>query len=358
MVIVKQKIVVNKMFSGFNVSPDNAIRDVLREHVRRAQDDADADSFGIHLDEFTTLLDEEDVFDVAPDIGPQPPFLETCTVPQEYTIVETPERPIRVLQAAFNQLRAGYTVILYGPRRSGKSVLIRHICQRMRPLFPDVVCFTKTKASGEYFSFLPYDHVIEGLDEDLLLSLLMNQCKLKKKESRGEFVGNYNLLIIIDDCMAEKLRYKDIFNAVFFNGRHYNVTLLVTVQDVKGIAPAATINADLVYTFSLPDRRGRDTIREKFADYLTRHEFDALYDSEEINKKYHVVCFDIAHRYNPIDSRISFGCCDPASEEPFVMGDRHMWNGSLKQLSELGHDDLIARDEWDIVEPKPKAKKK
>lgn len=76
--------------------------------------------------------------------------------------------------------------------------------------------------------------MIEGLDEDLLLTLIKNQKKIKMKETRGEFVGNYNLLIIIDDCMAEKLRYKDIFNQVFFNGRHYNITLIVTVQDVKG----------------------------------------------------------------------------------------------------------------------------
>ena len=255
-------------------------------------------------------------------------------------------------------IRPGYTVILYGPRRSGKSMFIRNICQRLRPYFPDVVCFTKTKASGEYFSFLPYDHVIDGLDEDLLLALLKNQRKLKKKESRGEFVGNYNLLIIIDDCMAEKLRYKDIFNAVFFNGRHYNVTLLVTVQDVKGIAPAATINADQVFTFSLPDRRGRDTIREKFADYLSRNEFDALYDDPQINKKYHIIGYDIAHRYNPIERRISIGCCDPNAEEPFVMGDRHMWDNSLKQLKELAFEHLIIQDEWAIVKTKKKSKSK
>src|SRR5690606_13906880 len=126
--------------------------------------------------------------------------------PQVYCTINAGDRTLDVLQGSFNQIRPGYTVILYGPRRSGKSMFIRHICQRLRPYFPDVICFTKTKASGEYFSFLPYDHVIDGLDEDLLLALMMNQRSLKMKESRGDFVGNYNLLVIIDDCMAEKLR--------------------------------------------------------------------------------------------------------------------------------------------------------
>lgn len=345
------------MLTGFRVTAEDATKSLLEEYARQRNEDSD-DEYGVHLNEFTALLDEEDIFDTSEDVGPSPPFMEHAEEVLEYCTIETGERPLTVIQGAFNMIRPGYTVILYGPRRSGKSMLVRHICQRLRPYFPDVVCFTKTKASGEYFSFLPYDHVIDGLDEDLLLALLKNQRKLKKKETRGEFVGNYNLLLIIDDCMAEKLRYKDIFNAVFFNGRHYNVTLLVTVQDVKGIAPAATINADMVYTFSLPDRRGRDTIREKFADYLSRNEFDALYDADEINKKFHIVGFDIAHRYNPINRRISIGCCDPETEEPFVMGDRHMWDNSLKQLKDLGFEHLISQDAWDIVEAKKKTDSK
>lgn len=345
------------MLSGFNITQEDALSSIIQDHIRKIKAN-DKDRFGIHLDEFSALVDEEDVFDCAEATGPDPPFLEHCTKPVEFCKVQTEDRELTVLNGAFNQIRPGYTVILYGPRRSGKSMFIRHICQRMRKFFPDVVCFTKTKASGEYFQFLPYDHVIDGLDEDLLLELMMNQRELKMAESRGEFVGNYNLLIIIDDCMAEKLRYKDIFNAVFFNGRHYNITLIVTVQDVKGVAPAATINADQAYSFSLPDRRGRDTVREKFVDYLSKNEFDDLFDSPDINKKFHIVGFDIAHRYNPINRRISIGCCDPATEEPFVMGDRHMWNDSLKQLEELGHGHLIDQDHWDIVEAKPKKDKK
>lgn len=95
-------------------------------------------------------------------------------------------------------------------------------------------------------------------------------------------------------------------------------------------------------------------MREKFCDYLSRNEFDALLDSPEVNKKYHMVGFDIAHRYNSLDTRISLGCCEPDTAEPFVMGDRHMWNNCLDQLSDLGFEHLIAQEKWDIVEAKPK----
>ena len=363
----------------------------------------DEGKYGVCMNEFKDLVDEEDYFDAADDEGPNPVVEEElkghvpyCYIPMDiddselkgpvrqtrkkgytntvkkYSDEEEEEeeeenkemissgmrdgqRCFAVNRAAYNMFRPGYTIVLYGPRRSGKSVMIRNICQRMRHLFPEVVVFTMTKASAEYFNFIPYCRVIEGLDEDLLERLIDHQMELKKAMSRGEDVGNPNLLVILDDCMAQGLRYAKTLNRLFYNGRHSNITLIVSVQDVRGIAPSATINTDVAITFSLPDHRGRDTVREKFCDYLTRNEFDRLYDSDEINKKYHMIFFDIAHRYNPIDKRISFGCVDTDKEEPFVMGCREMWTGSAesrRQLEELGFGYLLDLEDWGIVKPR------
>lgn len=368
---------------------------------------ADEDRYGVQMDEFTDLVDDEDFFDAGLGGGPNPPFEEElrCHIPvceiqmdpddsdtaynkeringsgkkkelpiadegvdegdnpnaqvatvQCNTYAENKRRGTFVVnQAAYNMFRPGYTIVLYGPRRSGKSKLIKNICQRMRHWFPEVVVFTMTKSSGEYFSYVPYHRVIEGLDEDLLEKLIEHQTRKKEARSRGEDVGNMNLLIIIDDCMAEGLRYKKTFNRLFYNGRHSDITLIVAVQDVRGIAPSATINADIACSFSLPDHRGRDTVREKFVDYLTRDEFDNLYDHPVINQKYHVVLFDVAHRYNPLDKRISIGCVDENAEEPFVLGNREMWtetSASKRQLIELGFEYLLDQEDWGIVKPK------
>lgn len=406
------------MFGHYPHNFKKTVSDLVELAVGGGQDDQER--YGVQMNEFKDLIDEEDYFDAGLGDGPEPrieeiltghvPYCQIPLDPQDqeldprvrrtriqgdktakkrekpYTdeelssgrlpdVVEygAEEAPIAgvgfkdgktaftVNRMAYNMFRPGYTIILYGPRRSGKSKLIANICQRMRHYFPEVVCFTMTKSSAEYFGYLPYNRVIEGLDEDLLEKLFKHQQKLKEAMSRGEDVGNPNLLIILDDCMAEGLRYKKTFNKIFYNGRHVNITLIVAVQDVRGIAPSATINCDVACTFSLPDHRGRDAIREKFADYLTRDEFDNLYDSEHINKKYHIVLFDIAHRYNPLDKRISFGCVDEEAEEPFVMGNRAMWTESpqsRKQLEELGFGYLMDKEDWGIIKPKGKKKEK
>ena len=323
----------------------------ITEALSTCQDVRDEnDGYGVFLDEMHKLADIEDKFDTAENNGPDPAIEEELDKYQPYTLIETPYLSININKMAYNMFLVGYTIIVYGPRRSGKSKFIKNLCQRLRPYYPNAVCFTKTKSSCEYHSFLPDTCIIEGLDEPLLLKLLLDQAKKKRAESRGIHQGNYNLLLIIDDCMAEKLRYRDIFNMVFFNGRHYNVTLIVTVQDVKGIAPAATLNADMAVTFCLPDRRGRDTIREKFVDYLDRRQFDTIMDDQRINKKYHLLCFDIAHRYNNIDTRISFGSVDEKKEEKFVLGNKELWKNDKQQLKDLGFEKLLNTDDWGIIE--------
>lgn len=386
---------------GFNHFPtlEGTVGTVIEKCVAGRHEEG---KYGVKMDEFKDLVDDEDVFDGSPEGGPCPKINERLDghVPyveipldideKEIKLTKTKKKNIKevidvdeaedtddnqredqfsdyvkgirdghssftVNEAAYNLFRPGYTVILYGPRRSGKSVAVRNIAARMRHYFPEVVVFTMTKASGEYFTWVPYCRVVEGLDEDVLQNLIDHQMSLKKKRSRGIDVGNMNLLIIIDDCMAQGLRYVKTFNQLFYNGRHLDITLFVLVQDVRGIAPSATINADVVCTFSLPDRRGRDTIREKFCDYLTRDEFNRLYDHPDINKKHHLVMFDIAHRYNNINQRISFGCVDIDAEVPFVMGSREMWCESAEsrqQLEDLGFGYLMEIPDWGIIEPR------
>lgn len=136
------------MLSNFHIdlTQEDAISKVLEQHITNSRTQ---DKFGVHLNEFSALVDEEDLYDASDDIGPSPPYAESLEGYVPYCTVETGERTLVVNYAAYDMVRPGYTVIIYGPRRSGKSAFIAQLCQRLRPLFPDVVVFTMTKASGE-----------------------------------------------------------------------------------------------------------------------------------------------------------------------------------------------------------------
>lgn len=309
--------------------------------------------YGVHLNEMKKLASVKDPYDCAEDIGPSPAIAEEAAEPGKpelYTTLQLPSgMALDINRMGYDLVMPGYTVIIYGPRRSGKSHFIKALCQRLRPYYPNVVVFTRTKASCEYHSYVPDSCIIDGLDEDVLMALIGAQEHWKIKESNGEDVGNRNLLIILDDILSEKLRYKDIFNMVFFLGRHWDISFIVSVQDVKAIAPAATANCDVMFTFPLTERRYMDTIREKFAGYLDRDDFDYMMESPEINKKYHMLGFAVSRRYNDINKRVYFGCVDPGKSEEFVMGDRDLWEFDMEQLLELGHENLAKKKDWGIL---------
>lgn len=315
------------------------------------------DKYGVMLDEMAELGEQIDPFDCCEFDGPDPPILHFAKEPIPYTVIQNigkeKTEEIQILQMAYNMILPGYTVIFTGRRRSGKTKLIKALCRHLRPYFPEVVVFTRTKSSCEYSRFVPDSRIIDGFDPDLLISIMEIQKKKKRAQSRGELKDtNYNLLIILDDCLGDRLQWSSQLNSVFFEGRHNNVTLFVSVQDVKGLAPAATGNTDYVFLYPMGDERTMEAVRDKYMYFVDKYEQKDILTDEAINKKFHVLGVDNAHRSNPRDYRLSVGCVDAEKEkEDFVMGTREMWEKDFLQLGELGFENLKSTDDWGILKP-------
>lgn len=315
----------------------------------------DEDEYGVELDEMQMLSSIPDVFDVAAFDGPNPPIAHYLPGPVVHTTVDIGREgtSLDILQMAYNMVVPGYTVIFTGKRRSGKTKLIRALCRHNRRWFPEVVVFTRTKSSGEYSRFLPDSRIIQGFDPDLLIEIAKVQRSKVKDLSMGKRKDeNINVLIILDDCLAERLQWSQELNAIFFEGRHLFITLFVSIQDVKGCAPAATGNCDYAFLFPTGDERTFEAVRDKYMPYLDKYELRDLLEHEEICQKYHIIGVDIAHKYNNINQRVSIGCVDKDKEkEDFIMGSPAMWKDDRRRLRQLGYEHLIGTDDWKILKP-------
>jgi len=307
-------------------------------------------TYGTKLDEMAELGKAIDPFDTCPFDGPDPPALHFTDEPIPYTtLTEIGKEKTDEIQL----LQFAYTVIFNGRRRSGKTKLIKALCRHLRPFFPEVVVFTRTKASGEYASFMPDTRIIRGFNPDLLVDIIETQVEKKMAQSRGELEDtNYNLLVILDDCLADRLQWSQALNAVFYEGRHNNVTLFVSIQDIKGCAPAATGNADYVFLYPMNDERTMEAIQDKYMSFVDKHEQKDILRHEEVRKKFHFIGLDIAHRNNDKDWRIAIGCVEEDKEkDDFVMGTREMWKDDFARLDELGFSHLKGLEDWGILKP-------
>lgn len=325
------------------------------------QDDNDDKGYGVCLDERASLASVPDPYDVCKFEGPDPEILPFCpngrpVVYKRITIgKQGRECDLDIMQLSYDFIRPGYTVVFNGSRRTGKSQLVHAFARHNRPLFKEVYVFTNTKASGEYFRYIPINRVYKGFREDVLLQIIDRQISLRKAQTRGELQDeNIDILVIIDDCISNNLRFKHEFNRVFWEGRHYGISLWVTSQDIKAIAPGATINADVSFIFPFGDARSTETVNDKYLYFLDKYQAEDLLDHPDIRKKHHVVAVDMAHKYNPVDRRVALGCVDIEAEpDDFVMGNWNFWKDSVKQLKALGFKHLIRQPDsaWGILKP-------
>lgn len=323
--------------------------------------DDDEGGYGVELDEHGLLSSVPDPYDCCPFKGCDPPILDCCdpSGPTVYTTVTVGkpgnEIDIEIMQHSYDMIRAGYTVLFNGSRRTGKSQLIKAHVRHLRPLFKEVYVFTNTKASGEYFRYVPINRVYEGFQAEIVIAIIKRQKKLRKAQTRGELQDtNIDILVIFDDCISDNLRFKRDFNKIFYEGRHFGMSLWATSQDIKAIAPGATINADVSFVFPISDERTEETVNKKYMNMLDKDQAIDLLTHPDLLKKHHVIVVLMANKYNPLNRRIALGCVDIENEPiDFVTSNWPFWKESKKQLKDLGFEHLIGQPDaaWGILKP-------
>ena len=81
----------------------------------------------------------------------------------------------------------------------------------------------------------------------------------------GKLKKNFHPLIILDDCCYDKkiLRTK-LIREMFMNGRHRNVTLMVSVQYVMDMPPDLRSQIDYTFVFAEGNKVNREKLYKQF----------------------------------------------------------------------------------------------
>ena len=97
-----------------------------------------------------------------------------------------------------------FLVLMQGMKKTGKSVLIKHICWQYRNVFQYIVVFSGSEQVNEaYGSFLPKQYIHSSYDSSVVNAIIEKQKKFKKA---GKDV---HCLIIWDDCMGAGFDHMD-----------------------------------------------------------------------------------------------------------------------------------------------------
>lgn len=173
-------------------------------------------------------------------------------------------------------LQPDATILLYGKRRSGKSYLARDILYHNKDI-PIGLVFSGTEEANPFFGeFIPDTFIHPQYEPKLVSHLMVSQShKVKHAKKNGHFQtnGKYKgnrTFVILDDMLADSAAWKKekSIREIFFNGRHYNIFFILTMQYPVGIPPELRSNIDYIFIFNEPSIKNRKKLYDDYAGMI------------------------------------------------------------------------------------------
>jgi hypothetical protein len=166
-------------------------------------------------------------------------------------IGETGKLPIK--EFSMRNIYPNSAMIIIAKRGSGKSWVVRAIIERFKD-FPCGIVISPTEDVDPFYSkFFPESYIYTTYKPETIQKIFTRQKKLKDKERRTGKKLDKRILIVMDDCLAIKSSWNKDPNIdiLLMNGRHYEITFILTMQYALGISPTLRSNFD--YIIALAD---------------------------------------------------------------------------------------------------------
>jgi len=168
-------------------------------------------------------------------------------------------------------IKSGSTILFIGKRNTGKSILCQDLF-RYNTGWPVGVVISATEKANHFFEkFVPKMLIYDEFDPAIIQKFLDRQEKITNQyEAEIKKYGRTDLdpraFLVLDDCLYDKSWPNDRnIRALFMNGRHYNVTFIITMQYSMGIPPILRSNIDYVFILRDPILKNQERLYQQYA---------------------------------------------------------------------------------------------
>lgn len=183
------------------------------------------------------------------------------------------------------------SIVLVAKRGSGKSVVCKALLNEFKD-YPVGIIISKSENLNCFYSeFFPKAFIHDEYKSEIMERLLVRQKAIIRKNNerieKGKKPIDTRIFIVMDDCLSDSktwMRDKPILE-VLYNGRHYHITYILTLQYVMGITPSLRANFDYVFLLAEDQYDNQIRIYKTFASiFPTLKDFTDVY--KELTKDY------------------------------------------------------------------------
>ena len=188
-----------------------------------------------------------------------------------------------------------FRYVVVGPSFSGKSNMIKHMLTddefgHRRYFGENVIVFSKTLGLDSTWTSLklPKSHYYSEWDEDIVREIM----DYSKTQERG-------VLLLLDDLISDQgafnRRNSNLLTELFFCGRHFGISLIITTQKLLAVPSGMLANCSHMAVFRLKTKRELDSFLENVNSvdnlpekykYTTANQFGFIYMNFATNTAY------------------------------------------------------------------------
>ena len=224
----------------------------------------------------------------------------------------------------FNPTKIGdnRVCVFIGKRGTGKTTLLSDILYHKRNI-PSGVVFSATEESNAYWAkFVPDLFIFDDYDENVAKAFVERQRKQLKKG--GDVQPAF---MLCEDCLYDNKLIKDkSIRGIFFNGRHWQILFLLTMQFCLSVPPDLRANIDYVFVCRENIIQNREKIYKAFFGIFPT--FQAFCECmNQCTENFECLVLDNTVQSNKIEDCVFWYKATPGRE--FRMGGDQYWRSHL-----------------------------
>jgi len=219
---------------------------------------------------------------------------------------------------------------------SGKSWVIRDIMYHLRNIPSGCVIAPADKYEKFYDEFIPSIFKHDEMDISIMHQVINRQkMEIEKNEERikkGNPPLDTRAFLIMDDCMADGAKWvkEPITREIFFQGRHFGLTFILSMQYIIGIGPELRSNFDFIFLLAEDSFLNRKKIYEGYASIFPNFDiFDQVFT--QVTDDYGCMVIDKREKSNDITKKVFW--YKAKKRDDFKVGSEKIW-----KFNELNYD--------------------
>jgi hypothetical protein len=229
-------------------------------------------------------------------------------------------------------------IVIIGKKDTGKSFLVRDILYHTQECYPIGTVISATEVANEFFQHIvPSKLIHDKYSPAIVNNVIKRQLFVKQNRNKSKVGGESSVdpraFLILDDCLYDSSWIKEESTRyVFMNGRHVDLTTMITMQYPLGITPNLRTNVDFIFVLRETILGNRRRIYENYAGmFPTFDMFCQFMDQCTENYECLVICNGV--QSNRLDDQVFW--YKASDHPPFHLCDQSLWANNKPFISAM-----------------------